>query len=287
MTHGPAGPSGPSSCIPHPSSLPDWRLFAAAAGAALAATTSTAEASIIYGQVISGVFATGVNVRDQVGLPFFTNGNNPQTANVSHQQRGLNTEQGAANLANNNLVGFAGNGNGLLLRFGSGQAVQVARNGTSHELQAATNFHNALGPATVHGGNFANGVTGFVGFEALKSGTAKFYKINTRKFTSSGNQYTSSTRTKTKSAKFKPGDLGWLRVEVGDSTKGYPDALHLIDMAFNDVPGAAINAGQEMPQGVPEPGTKALLLLAAGSAGVLAWRKARRNAAPTQAQAAV
>jgi hypothetical protein len=40
------------------------------------------------------------------------------------------------------------------------------------------------------------------------------------------------------------GDLGWMHVQVGFDSGGYPDQLEVISWAYNDVAGAAIDAGQ-------------------------------------------
>jgi MYXO-CTERM domain-containing protein len=74
------------------------------------------------------------------------------------------------------------------------------------------------------------------------------------------------------------GDLGWMHVQVGFDSGGYPDQLEVISWAYNDVAGAAIDAGQtsEGPA-TPEPSTAALGLLALGAAGILALRKRRHQ----------
>jgi LPXTG-motif cell wall-anchored protein len=70
------------------------------------------------------------------------------------------------------------------------------------------------------------------------------------------------------------GDLGWMQVQVTlDGT--IPAELELIAWAYNDVAGAAIDAGQTT---TPEPSTAALGLLALGAAGILALRKRRNEA---------
>jgi hypothetical protein len=53
----------------------------------------------------------------------------------------------------------------------------------------------------------------------------------------------------------------------------------VIDWAYNDVPGGSIYAGQGEPAGVPEPSSLALGLLAAGSLGLAALRRAKARAA--------
>ena len=71
---------------------------------------------------------------------------------------------------------------------------------------------------------------------------------------------------------------GWIRLETTIPNGRGPLVLKAIDWAYNDVPDAPINAGA-----IPEPSSMALALLAAGSLGVLAWRRRRQalaNAAP-------
>lgn len=65
-------------------------------------------------------------------------------------------------------------------------------------------------------------------------------------------------------------DYGWLKISVTPNGSGYPSDVTLIAYAYNDVAGQSITAGEV---GTPEPSTKALMLLAAGFAGVLAWRR--------------
>jgi hypothetical protein len=56
------------------------------------------------------------------------------------------------------------------------------------------------------------------------------------------------------------------------------DNLEAVDWAYNNA-GGGISADQGDPNAVPEPGSKALALLALGSAGVLAWRRRRTETA--------
>jgi MYXO-CTERM domain-containing protein len=73
------------------------------------------------------------------------------------------------------------------------------------------------------------------------------------------------------------GDLGWMQVQVSFDSGGFPTQLEVISWAYNDVAGAAIDAGQTSESSAtPEPSTAALGLLALGAAGILALRK-RRN----------
>jgi hypothetical protein len=67
-------------------------------------------------------------------------------------------------------------------------------------------------------------------------------------------------------------DYGWLRIALGFNNAGEPDQMTVFDYAYNDVAGQGIEAGSVT---TPEPATKAMMLLAAGFAGVLAWRRRR------------
>ena len=72
--------------------------------------------------------------------------------------------------------------------------------------------------------------------------------------------------------------FGWIRLHVNSGT-----SMTVIDWAYNDVAGAPINAGDQSTTAVPEPSTMTMVLLGAGSAGVLAWRRRRNEAAATPA----
>jgi hypothetical protein len=81
-------------------------------------------------------------------------------------------------------------------------------------------------------------------------------------------------------------DYGWVQLEWQDPKKiGFPTTLIAIDWAYNNVANRHIIAGEGLPppilienppSAVPEPSTLALALLAAGAAGVLAWRRGRQ-----------
>jgi hypothetical protein len=76
-------------------------------------------------------------------------------------------------------------------------------------------------------------------------------------------------------------DYGWIRLEWLADSHGDPVTLK-DDWAYDDS-GAPIVAGAGAA--IPEPSSLALSLLAAGSAGVLAWRKRHRTAASASSAA--
>jgi hypothetical protein len=69
--------------------------------------------------------------------------------------------------------------------------------------------------------------------------------------------------------------FGWIRVHanIGPSNAVTTTVL---DWAYNDVAGASITAGEGI---APEPSTMSMGILAAGAAGVLAWRRRRKQIA--------
>ncbi len=75
---------------------------------------------------------------------------------------------------------------------------------------------------------------------------------------------------------------GWVKLSVASDGYGTVTGMTALEWAYNDVAGQAIAAGDIGSGGgggseTPEPATAGLAVLAAGSAGVLAWRR-RRNA---------
>jgi hypothetical protein len=64
--------------------------------------------------------------------------------------------------------------------------------------------------------------------------------------------------------------FGWIRLKW-NSNAGFPNSITALDWAIEDS-GAPIVAGAT---GTPEPGTMSMALLAAGAAGIVAWRKRR------------
>jgi hypothetical protein len=71
------------------------------------------------------------------------------------------------------------------------------------------------------------------------------------------------------------GDLGWIKVKVASPGTKAGISTNVLSYAYNNVPGGAIKAGQTTVA-IPEPGTMAMVLLAAGAAGLSALRRAKR-----------
>jgi MYXO-CTERM domain-containing protein len=79
------------------------------------------------------------------------------------------------------------------------------------------------------------------------------------------------------------GQFGWLRVEVSDTgSPGYPNELTVLDYAYDNTPGEAIDAGDTGTSATPEPDSVALGLLALGASGILSWRRRRTEAAEAE-----
>jgi hypothetical protein len=128
-------------------------------------------------------------------------------------------------------------------------------------------------------------ITGLGSFVRLKTaGTINVAALHA-KGTYSGN--ITSTRGKWSAGgtgfagiKLSNGDLGWLKLSWSGEAN-FPDTITFYGWAVQ-TDGSAIRAGDTgtgAGSGTPEPGTFALALLAAGAAGVLAWRRRKQPAA--------
>jgi hypothetical protein len=81
--------------------------------------------------------------------------------------------------------------------------------------------------------------------------------------------------------KFKNGaqtDYGWVRLQYTVGANDLINSITVIDWGYA-TGGVSINAGQGIPPAAPEPSTKALMILAAGAAGVAALRRRRKTTA--------
>jgi hypothetical protein len=86
---------------------------------------------------------------------------------------------------------------------------------------------------------------------------------------------------KTSHGKPGPQEDGWIRV-IFDGVQSHqvflPNSITVVDWAYNT--DGSILAGQTSSP-VPEPSTAPIMLLAGGAAGVLAWKRRRKEQAPT------
>ena len=225
--------------------LTTWGTFAAASGAALAMSTN-ASAEIVYSgalNVTKSLLNLGSVATDRhVTLAAGPSGH----FKMSVFDQGFGTTESGSMFPRMGRVKLYGQGHTLGLTFAAtlGGFAKLYAPGAPINL-GARNLPNVV--LRSHGGGpFGPGtVSGFVGFKSAKAG-----------------------------------DLGWLKVEVFDrNSDGYPDQVELLGMAYNNVPGGAINAGQTTSSATPEPNTAALGLLAAGAAGLLALRRRRAELA--------
>jgi hypothetical protein len=241
--------------------------YAAAAGASLAMAGS-ADAAIIYSgvqnviaQIDPTAQATGSTFQNVDAATFTMGGSvfHPIVGNAGALGGPSAKYLGRAILSASNSPGFlAGNG---VANFLSASHADIGPGGnflTASSVLLRRRFNRAnRGVGSVNNssaGNFAPGATGIVGVQ------------------------------------LRSGDYGWIRLRVDDlglnqpfstilagaggaigNGLNYPDKITVIDWAYEDS-GAAIHAGA-----VPEPSS--LALLAAGAAGVSAFR--RRKAAKT------
>jgi len=233
--------------------LGNWGTYAAAAGAALAMSTS-ASAEIMY----SGIQDITVSVAASGGT------NHAAFTVAAVHELLLVSNVMNVTVKSNKLSHVAGavvSGPGVSpnLQFFRTKTVnfatvaidyaraQMISGGAKRSSGAVLRQHFAPGGAELDGAFGPGTVTGFVGFK-VSGGSLN-------------------------------GDFGWMQVKVSDSASpGYPNEAEVIDWAY-DNSGAAIAAGDTGQVVTPEPGTAALGLLAFGAMGILALRKRRKELA--------
>jgi PEP-CTERM motif len=252
-----------------------WPAYATAVGSALAFTTA-AEANIIYSGV-QNVTAktTGSRVRTNTTL------RQPKTFHMKVKGTAAASRFGLS------LI-FRQNSPGMIPRTMQAKALLTApfpsggvlKTGGKSFLKLLT-FGKRIGPlssgATSKWGGAGRLRSVFHGKSAGGAGSSK-----------SGGNWKQS-RTGFAGVRFSVGaskgktnfDYGWVRLEWKDPNKtGYPTILTAIDWAYDNVANQPITSGDEgLVASVPEPSSLALALLAAGVAGVLAWRQ-HRSATP-------
>ena len=219
--------------------LANWSIYAAAAGAALAAASS-AEAGIIYVNPTTKPDAKVPGTAPYAGVSLvpFTIDGLPVSVFVD-AARFAPFEDAVLVEASAGPIKFANITSSSAKKFALGDPITGA-NGVNQS-------HAHFRESTSHGailGKFGLNQTGFIGFQLPAS---------------------------------KGGGSGWLRAEVIDrDSNGHLDEVKVIDWAYNDA-GGTILAGQTTS--TPEPRTSALALLGVGAAGILAWRKRRAEIA--------
>jgi len=228
--------------------LGNWKLYAAAGGASVAAGTS-ADAGIVY----SG----SLNVKAQVAV---AGGSNIANFSIAgNQLKAMVSNKSAIN-------------SGVTYRWGGGFIKFPQAGSIKGMVSSSANGGLAL---------FAQGGP----ISAKASSYLSKGPLVLRQVTSSGSLYGVFPLNQTAFAGFDlNGKLGWIKVKLGDAgSTGIPTSVTILGWAYNDVAGATILAGQTT-SAVPEPGTMALGLLASGAGGLVALRRAKKKA---QAEAAV
>lgn len=244
-------------------SLGEIAAYAAAVGAGLV-VSGTADAGIIYsgvqnisvtidhsakpGKYAGGTFKNYMATSSAKSVDLNGDGANDISLKASFSAArtyyGLHTNYRGNGRVNALNGAFLGSGTALNLVSG----VNIGPGGNFNALDGGrTRYQTKYGSGAF--GNFKSGTTGFLGI-----------KFNN--------------------------DYGWIRLRLDDLGAnqpfggtlgdGYPDKVTVLDWAYNDS-GAAINAGQtRSASSVPEPSS--LALLAAGAAGLAAFRRRRRTA---------
>lgn len=252
------------------SKRPDWSMYAAVAGSALAMASNASANSIITGAInktlpdvlgahtsVAGVGPADGVLRASVVEGFFKTHTQTRTKTKTH----TSTHGGPGSTSS---PGNPGHGSGTnihthththvhthtILREGPGIAVDSTKGGLGIAFDSARD--NTTGRPITQGDFVAQHATFprngdvFLGAEWFVPGNSTPY-------------------------------LGWILVDFpGD----------IVSWAYNENAGESILAGQtsndSIPNSTPEPSSAAMALLAAGAAGVLAWR--RRRAAQAAAE---
>jgi hypothetical protein len=183
----------------------DWRLYAAAGAAALAAG-SAADASIIYGNLnVDLTIPNGAPAHASTVKKTFTIDGVVESA-VLRRAPGGTGGPGAffasAKVGGPLNVFVFGSSVSAAVNFGKGQAI-----GGNYLLAGLETLAGREGNEVPEDGLFTGGRIGYAGFQL-------------------GN-----------------GDLGWLQIQV-PTNNAYPDELKILGYAYNDASGAPINAGQ-------------------------------------------
>jgi hypothetical protein len=229
--------------------------YAAAAGSSLAFTTA-ADAGIMYSGPLNAriTLLTGVGP-STVGLKPKTSAQIPGLGakmKLSFKQFSTFSGQierfGAARVVGGSKFQFlnkSGFNLSFLFRSGTVPGKGSGAFRSSGVLKERHSFPFATNKMVRTYGNFSKGKTGFAGFR-IRTGSLSGMPLY---------------------------NYGWIRLRWDDflvAYKDFPQILTVIDWAYNTTSNAPIHIGDT---GVPEPSTLVLALMAAGAAGVQAWRR--------------
>ncbi len=232
----------------------NWPVYAAAAGSALAMTTS-ASASIITCVVNCSVTAPTQSFGSAVG--FIHLEGKSTTNNLLGFAAGIGEIKSAGSTfifglvdaqanANAKLFFTGGGSNALARNFAAGAPIgPLSVNNHNTHVGAVRGIVNHRFTTTAGFGNFVSGVAGYIGLQVQ------------------GDEY------------------GWVKLTyTAGGVDGIPSVLTVNAWDLDLTPNQAIDAGLEAPVSTPEPGTAGLGLLALGAAGVIALRRshARKEA---------
>jgi hypothetical protein len=266
-----------------------WAIYAAATGAALAGA-SAASAEIIYSglQNIS-TFHSGYSARD---LFFFIpnpgielDGNNDFLGiGGSHafnpEERFFENFDGHASAG----AGGTGGRKGGLFTTGKGSVKNFAFGAPISGIQGLRGGGVLFSESVAINRNCSNGF-------ALCNSTTGVTKKTRGQFTPNftGILGVEFNRITSRGKAFAR-EYGWVRLRVSGGSDGVPfgtgvnipNAVTVIDWAYNTdgtILAGELAGGTEGPPFVPEPSTMPVMLLAAGAAGVLEWKRRRKLAA--------
>lgn len=226
--------------------LANWKTYALAGGASLAAGTN-ADAQIVFATVGNSI--TGADASSK--LTFAVNGH-AVLAIQTHQPGIAGASFGTGLLGGRSGIRFY-NSHGLALNYQKGAAIG----------KASANLGSAVGLRSVQklGGGLwsTQGKFGSASGQHTRAGAVEGYV----------------------GFKTTNGDKGWIKLIVGPAgSTNAGVAITVEAYAYNSTPGGSINAGDTGDSGaLPEPGTMALVLLAAGAAGLSSIRRARARVA--------
>jgi hypothetical protein len=239
--------------------LGSWPTYAAAAGSALAMATGASANTIQYSGIqnvtVTQIAAGSANA-NIIGIDI--DGLGHYFSLELRNQTGQFVCPGRSSGAFCNSGSTSGTGQflaarhvGFLLASSSGVVFDDPSSAIALNFNLASNINRGLEDrlGIFHGsdtsvGNIGHFVPGQPGFAGIRLGA---------------NQY------------------GWIRLSLSNDSSGHVQSMTAIDWAINTDGGILAGQTSNESSPTPEPNSGAMALLAAGSAGVLAWRR-RQNA---------